>query len=163
MWKARSPVPYVARVEGCSELSAATFILSRSSQSKEVTPSSDITTALDAAGHQMWICSCAMQCGCKGEASRKRPSGYGMGFTLILLAGGKGDGNSSLKTLPSVFRFKGLLGLGFKIGDCQEHGIFRTFSCCLLRLSMMFYPFYTRSTQFHSSRKDNTRAIDPKT
>ena len=40
-----------------------------------------------------------------------------MGFALILLAGGKDDGDSSLKMLPSVFRFEDLPGLGFKISD----------------------------------------------
>ena len=47
---------------------------------------------------------------------------------------------------------------------CQEHGNFRTFS---LLFFMILYvdlppPFFFFS-QFHSSRKDNTRAIDPKT
>ena len=43
---------------------------------------------------------------------------------------------------------------------CQEHGIFRTFSLLLSRLAMLFYPSHLLFSQFHSSRKDKTRAID---
>ena len=36
---------------------------------------------------------------------------------------------------------------------CQEHGIFRTFSCYFSRLSMMFYPSAILFSPFHSSKK----------
>ena len=46
---------------------------------------------------------------------------------------------------------------------CQEHGIFQTFLFYFSRLTMLFYFFHVLFSQFHSSRKDNTRAIDPMT
>ena len=44
---------------------------------------------------------------------------------------------------------------------CQEHGIFRTFSVLFLTTFYVVLPLSTLFSQFHSSRKDNTRAIDP--
>ena len=38
---------------------------------------------------------------------------------------------------------------------------FELFLCYFSRLSMLFYPSHVLFSQFHSSRKDNTRAIDP--
>ena len=46
---------------------------------------------------------------------------------------------------------------------CQEHGIFRTFSLLFFTILYVVLPFHVLFSQFHSSRKDNTRAIDPMT
>ena len=44
--------------------------------------------------------------------------------------------------------------------ECQEHGIFQTFSFLFYDFLLVLPPRIPFS-QFHSSRKDNTRAIDP--
>ena len=44
---------------------------------------------------------------------------------------------------------------------CQEHGIFRTFSLLFFTTFYVVLPLSTLFSQFHSSRKDNTRVIDP--
>ena len=44
---------------------------------------------------------------------------------------------------------------------CQEHGIFRTFSLFIFTTFCLVLPPHTLFTQFHTSRKDETRAIDP--
>ena len=46
-------------------------------------------------------------------------------------------------------------------GECQEHGIFQTFSLLFARLSMLFYSPTFFSLSFTLPRKDNMRAIDP--
>ena len=46
---------------------------------------------------------------------------------------------------------------------CQEHGIFQTFSLFIFTTFALFHLPHTLFTQFPTSRKDNTRAIDPMT
>ena len=46
---------------------------------------------------------------------------------------------------------------------CQEHGIFRTFSLLFFTTFYVALSLSILFSQFHSSRKDNTRAIDPMT
>ena len=45
---------------------------------------------------------------------------------------------------------------------CQEHGIFRTFSLLIFTTFYAVLSLPTLFFQFHSSRKDNTHAIDLK-
>ena len=47
-----------------------------------------------------------------------------------------------------------------KVDECQEHGIFQTFSLSLSRL-LFVLSLHILSFQFHSSRKNKMRAIDP--
>ena len=45
-------------------------------------------------------------------------------------------------------------------GDCQEHGIFRTFSLLFLQLFACVFPSTFFSFSFTLQRKDKTHAID---
>ena len=49
----------------------------------------------------------------------------------------------------------------FTEDHCQEHGIFLAFSLLFFTTFYVVLPLSTLFSQFHSSRKDNMRAIDP--
>ena len=56
-----------------------------------------------------------------------------------------------------------LFFLTLMVTICQEHGIFRTFSCYFSQLSVLLYAPTFFSLSFTLQRKDKTRAIDLKT